>query len=427
MVKEIIIMQEGGIPLFHYHVSGEKKLDELVSAFLSAFGAMAQEVGKERITVMAFALSKFVWVQKGNLLFIALVSQHDSEEIYRVILQDLASKFVSQYYSELVKENVSPRQFRPFVNTVELTLHKFSGIPGLARRYRTAVLSANELSKLKESLDRVEEDISIFRGAFVTDDCHIVLSNLRAYELEDVLDFTESFFIKKEKPKKVTAVTHPGLERNTSFFLLRVPEKGVCAYVVKPDETESVLHDATREFLELIKTIDLEGAKKAKPSRRESPIAFYGYDVAVPTKSTPDILASMRPLFSEISDKLQFRIRTVLSHISADTTISDIHDASGLSRAHIDEALAHLITQGAIQIMRLYPFLGKKDDRFAAYLEVVGIPKRNYKVLDAIWNHCNGRVSVKDISKEAGIPVPRLIDVLRSLGSQVKWNRKPGG
>ncbi|MHA2386096.1 MAG: hypothetical protein ACXAEE_07795 [Candidatus Thorarchaeota archaeon] len=427
MVKEIIIMQEGGIPLFHYHVSGEKKLDELVSAFLSAFGAMAQEVGQERITVMAFAMNKFVWVEKGNLLFIALVSQHDSEEIYRVILRDLASKFVSQYYSELVKEDVSPGQFNQFVDTVELTLHKFSGIPGLARRYRTAVLPADELSKLKESMDRVEEDARIFRGAFVTEDCHIVLSNLRAYELEDVLDFTELFFMEKEKPKKVTAVTHPGLERNTSFYILRVPDKGVCAYVVKPDETESVLFDAGREFLELVKTIDLNDAKKAKPSRRESPMAFYGYDVAVPTKSTPDILASMRPLFSEMSDKLQFRIRTVLGHVSTDTTISDIHVASGLTRSHIDEALAYLIAQGAIQIMRLYPILGKKDDRFAAYLEVVGIPKRDYKVLDAIWNHCNGRLSVKDISKESGIPVPRMIDVLRTLGSQVKWNRKPGG
>ena len=426
MVKEIIIMQEGGIPLFHYHVSGEKKLDELVSAFLSAFGAMAQEGGKERITVMAFATDKFVWVEKGDLLFIAFVSQHDSEEIYRVILQDLASKFVSQYYSELVKEYVSPRQFLQFVDTVELTLHKFSGIPGLARRYRTAVLPSNELSKLKDSLDRVEQNPSIFRGAFVTDDCYIVLSNLRAYELEDVLDFTESFFIKREKPKKVTAVTHPGLERNTSFFLLRVPEKGVCAYVVKPDETNSVLYNATREFLELVKTTDMEQAKKAKPSRRESPIAFYGYDVAVPTKSIPEILASMRPIFSEMSERVQSRIRTVLGYLSPDATISDIHDASGLSREHVDEALAHLIAQGAIQIMRLYPILGKRDERFAAYLEVVGIPKRDYKVLDSIWSHCNGRMSVKDISKESGISVPRIIDVLRSLGSQVKWNRKRG-
>ncbi|MFW9847114.1 MAG: helix-turn-helix domain-containing protein, partial [Candidatus Thorarchaeota archaeon] len=368
-----------------------------------------------------------VWVHKGDLYFIALVSQHDSAEIYRVVLQDLASKFVSQYYSELVKDNVSPKMFSQFVDTVELTLHKFSGIPGLARRYKTAVLPSNDLMALKEILNQVEENPPIYRGALVTTDCFIVVSNMRAYEMEDVLDIAESLYLKGDEAEEMEAVTHPGLERNTSFFFLRVPKKGICAFVVRPGETDSVLYDMVKDFVELVKSMDLEIVKKAYPSRQESPMAFYSFDVVALNRSASEILAGLRPLFSDLPTSIQKRIRAVIACIGKNTTISDIHEESGISRAQVDEALAHLIAQGAIRILRLYPSLGKKDERFAAYLEVVGIPKRDYKVLDAIWSHCNGRLSLRDISKETGIPVPRIYDVLRSLGSQVSWIRKLGG
>jgi len=140
LVKEIIIMRDSGIPLFHYSVSGEKKLDELVAGFLSAMGSMAEQVGEQQIKVMEFATNKFVWEKNGDLFFIALVSLDDSAEIYRAILHDLSEQFVSKYYAKLRHDIIIRREFLPFIDSVESTLQKFDGIPGLARRYKTALL-----------------------------------------------------------------------------------------------------------------------------------------------------------------------------------------------------------------------------------------------------------------------------------------------
>ncbi|MFW9964621.1 MAG: hypothetical protein ACFFCX_13715 [Candidatus Sifarchaeia archaeon] len=180
MVKEIIILREGGILLFHYSVSGTRRLDELTAAFLSAVGSFAQEVSQDRIMVMSFAKSKLVWERKGDLYFIALVSEEDSGEIHRVILQDLAEQFVSMFYSELRRELPATKKFRPFADTVEVILQKFDGIPGLARRYKTILLPAQDLKSLKRVLSEVEINRDILRGGMVTSDGYVAVSNLRA-------------------------------------------------------------------------------------------------------------------------------------------------------------------------------------------------------------------------------------------------------
>ncbi|MGD9397292.1 MAG: hypothetical protein PVJ05_12745, partial [Candidatus Thorarchaeota archaeon] len=217
MVKEIIVLRETGILLFHYSVSGTRRLDELAAAFLSAVGSFAKEVSQDRITVMSFARNKLVWERKGDLYFIALVSEEDSGEIHRVILQDLAEQFVSMFYSDLRRDLPDSKKFRPFADIVELTLQKFDGIPGLARRYKTILLPAEELNTLKRVLSEVEVNRDILRGGMVTADGHVAVSNLRAYELEVVLDFLPTV------NKKVEMRDHSSIEKGTSFLLMQIP------------------------------------------------------------------------------------------------------------------------------------------------------------------------------------------------------------
>ncbi|NHJ14631.1 MAG: hypothetical protein EAX95_13210 [Candidatus Thorarchaeota archaeon] len=412
--------------MFHYHVSGKRKLDELVSAFLSALGAMALEVGNEQITVISFAANKFVWVKKGDLYFIALVSQHDSAEIYRVILQDLAGNFVSTYYSELRQEYPDLKKFSSFSATVETTLQKFSGIPGLARRYKTALLPVAELSSIKDCLDRIEEDPGILRGAVITDDEYILLSNLRAYELEDVFDFLESQSREKPEAETGSILSHPGLEKGTSFFVVGVPGRAICAFVVKSDETDADLANTAKGLVDRIRRLSFEGLKKVTPSKTEAPMAFYDYDVPVPLRPISEILNDLLALYPEVEEALLARLKQVLGKIGGETTISEIHEITGFSRAQVDETIAHLIAKGAVKVMRLYPKLGEKDKRFAAFLEVVGISTRDYKVLDIIWSHCTGELSIKEISRITGISVSKILDVLRELGAQVTFNKKAG-
>jgi hypothetical protein len=339
-------------------------------------------------------------------------------------MQDLAGKFVSNYYSDLRKSDPHPKTFAAFSRTVESTLQKFSGIPGLARRYHTALLPAEGLAGVKKCLTKVEDGPGVLRGAVLTPDGYIVISNLRAYELEDVLDLIES---PQKSANGVGRIkSHPGLEKNTSFFIVNIPKKAVCAFVVKGDESNSDLSDMAKDLVDHVRTTSFEGIKKVEPSRSEAPMAFYDHDVPQTLRPMSDIMNELKALFPDLDNRTFGYLKEVLGKLDGDTTISELHELTGFTRAQIDEALAHLIAKGAIQIVRLYPKLGKRDKRFAAFLEVVGISTRDYKVLDTIWEHCTGSLSVKDISKKTGISVSKILDVLRSLGSQVTWKKMAG-
>ena len=68
----------------------------------------------------------------------------------------------------------------------------------------------------------------------------------------------------------------------------------------------------------------------------------------------------------------------------------------------------------------------ERDERFLAYLEVVGMPKKEYDIVDSVWIFCDGSYSIKEISEQAQIPTTRLIEILRSLGNYVTWNYERG-
>jgi hypothetical protein len=75
----------------------------------------------------------------------------------------------------------------------------------------------------------------------------------------------------------------------------------------------------------------------------------------------------------------------------------------------------------------MYPKLGERDDRFSAYLEVIGLPQSDYVVLEKIWEYCDGRIPIQEISKKSSVAVMDMLKVLRKLGNQVKWMTKPKG
>jgi hypothetical protein len=74
----------------------------------------------------------------------------------------------------------------------------------------------------------------------------------------------------------------------------------------------------------------------------------------------------------------------------------------------------------------MYPILEDRDDRFAAYLEVIGIKKRDYDIVNLIWKYCNGSLSVKEISERTNTPVARILEVLGALGNHVTWSNQRG-
>ncbi|MFW9787459.1 MAG: hypothetical protein ACFFE2_01075 [Candidatus Thorarchaeota archaeon] len=415
MVKEIIVLRDTGILLFHYSVSGTRRLDELAAAFLSAVGSFAKEVSQDRITVMSFAKNKLVWERKGDLYFIALVSEEDSGEIHRVILQDLAEQFVSMFYSDLRRELPDSKKFRAFADTVEVTLQKFDGIPGLARRYKTILLPAEDLNTLKRVLSEVEVNRDILRGGMVSSKGYVSVSNLRAYELEAALDFLPTV------KEKVEMREHSSLEKGTAFLLVQIPKKGLCAFVVKLGMSEKTYLDLINPFTSLLQLTSFENARKFEPDKVEGPISFYDFDavsIAIPEE---DLRRETKMSLSSFSDSIQAGAVRLVNSITETSTVADVVEASGLIREQADEVLAQLIAKGVLRISKLFPVMEDRDERFVAYLEVIGIKKRDFDIVDSIWKYCNGSLSLREISERSDIPAQRILDVLRALGNHVQW------
>jgi hypothetical protein len=414
LVKEIIVLRETGILLFHYSVSGTRRLDELVAAFLSAVGSFAKEVSEDRITVMSFAKDKLVWEKHGDLYFIALVSQDDSGEIHRVILQDLSQQFVSRFYSELTKELPDSKKFRPFADIVEATLEKFNGIPGLARRYKTALLPAPDLRRLKKSLAEVEVNRDIHRGALTTFGGYIATSNLRAYELEAVLDSLAGL------ETEVTLRDHSSLDRGTQFLFVRIPERGFCVFVVNDGLSEKTYLELISPFTSLVRIIGYEEVRLFEPDKIDGPISFYDYDSVHATLDSDKMAKEAKLIFASSPKPIRTGVIKMLERMDKLTTVVELHEASSLQREQADEILAQLIAKGLVRIAKIYPVIGERDERFVAYLEVIGIKKRDFDIVDTIWPFCNGSHSLKEISERTDMPAGRILEVLRSLGKYVE-------
>lgn len=415
MVKEIVVLRDSGILLFHYSVSGTRKLDELAAAFLSAVGSFAQEVRQDRITVMSFETNKLVWERKGDLYFIALVSEDDSGEIHRVILQDLSEQFVSMFYSDLMKDIPDAKRFKPFTDVVEIILHKFDGIPGLARRYKTILLPAQDLNRIKTSMTDVEVNRDILRGALLTYDGHVAASNLRAYELEAALDYLPSL------KKNVEMKDHSSLDRTTELLLIKIDKRCICVFVVKLGLSEKTYLELLKPFISIVQLTSFDDARKFAPDKMEGPISFYAFDAVEPIDPVEDIQREIKMMYATSTENLLSGALRMVNSLGKLTTVTEIHETSGLSRKQADEILANFIAKGMVRITKLFPVLEDRDERFAAYLEVIGIKKRDYDIVNLIWKYCTGSLSIREIAERSSIPASRILEVLGELGNHVTW------
>lgn len=416
MVKEIIVLQEGGILLFHYSIGGTKKLDELVAAFLSAVDSLAQQVGRDRITTISFAANKLVWEKKGNLFFIAMISEESTNEIFRIILRDLAEQFVSMYYADLMNEFFDLGRFKSFTDVVETTLHKFDGIPGLARRYKTILLPSEELNILAKKLVEVEVSRDILRGCLITSDGYIALSHLRAYEIEIVLDLMPILL------RDVEIREHASLEKPTALLLIRTHNKGVAAFIVRLGLSEESYYELVTPFLAYASEADFEGARKLEPEKTESQISFYSFDRVKPIASIDGIEHELNSLLSAASENTRSGAIKLREALPESPLVAEIQHILALPKNQLDELLANLIARNMIRIMKVFPTLDERDERFSMFLEVIGIKKKDFDVVNTIWKYCDGSLSIQEISERTSIPAPRIMEVLRALGNNVAWS-----
>ena len=252
----------------------------------------------------------------------------------------------------------------------------------------------------------------------VTLDGYVAVSNLRAYELETVLDFLPTI------REKVMMKEHSSLEKGSAILFVQIPKKGVSAFVVKLGMSEKTYLDLINPFTSLLQLTSFENARKFEPDKVEGPISFYDFDAVETAVPIEDIRRETKMSLSAFSESIQSGALRLVNAIDLTTTVSEVVEASGLIREQADEVLAQLIAKGIVRISKLFPSMEDRDERFVAYLEVIGIKKRDFDVVESIWKYCNGSLSLREISERSDIPTQRILEVLRALGNHVQWSKQ---
>jgi len=128
-VHEFMVLTTGGTPIFHYSKNETRKLDELLSGFLSAITSFATEFGEKSVQSLSFEGSELLYEPYGaDYLFIFLVETGSSEKVLRVVLRELSKRFVSRYQNELKMDIPVLDVFMDFENDVRGVLSYYEGI-----------------------------------------------------------------------------------------------------------------------------------------------------------------------------------------------------------------------------------------------------------------------------------------------------------
>lgn len=111
----------------------------------------------------------------------------------------------------------------------------------------------------------------------------------------------------------------------------------------------------------------------------------------------------------------------VLSAIDGKTSIYDIGRNLGLSETAISDVVEYLAIRGLLRVSKLCPLIQEKDARFDAYLDLIGLPSKDYQLLERAKSLCDGDRPLVDISERLGVVPEQLYEVLEKLGDEVEW------
>ncbi|MGQ4872171.1 MAG: hypothetical protein ACP6IT_10115, partial [Candidatus Thorarchaeota archaeon] len=195
----------------------------------------------------------------------------------------------------------------------------------------------------------------------------------------------------------------------------------LCAFVVDSRSDRIGLVEKARAFVEAVNRIDISHVPRLEPLPGEEGAAFHELDVIVPTMTRPENVDTVRTMLAGVESEIQHNAITILEHVRRETLLRDVLQATGLEMGPASEALAVLISRGLARVSRAYPVLRERDERFIAYLEVIGMPKKDYDILNRVWEHCDGSKSVSEIAALTNVPATKIMEVLRRLGTHVQW------
>ena len=282
-VQEFMVLTAGGSPIFQYSVTNVRKLDELLSGFLSAITSFASEFGERSIQSLSFEGSELLYEQvEGECLFIFLVEAGSSEKVLRAVLRELSRKFMTRYEAELKMDIPILDVFLDFEHEVRGVFTYYEGIL-------------------------------------------LIMSSLSA-------------FVVPETKKKIM-----------------------------------------------------------------------------------DAVISSRGFLDEFHRDFGATGNRILPEINGKNSIFEISRNLGVSVEEISDIVEYLAIRGLIKVSKMCPLIKSNDSRFDAYLDLIGLPNKDYQLLERAKSFCNGDRPLIEISERLGVVPERLYEVLEKLGDEVDW------
>jgi len=111
----------------------------------------------------------------------------------------------------------------------------------------------------------------------------------------------------------------------------------------------------------------------------------------------------------------------ILPSINGKISIYDMSRNLGVSIDEISDIIEYLAIRGLLKVSKICPFIKSNDSRFDAYLDLIGLPSKDYQLLERAKSFCNGDRPLVDISERLGVVPERLHEVLEKLGEEVEW------
>lgn len=407
------------MPLFNFAPDGAPKLDALVAGFLSAQAGFAEEIGEGQIRVVTFAKNKFVYESHADLLFIIAIGEADDENIYRLIIKEIAQAFEKQYSDVLLQSVISSHLFVGFREYVMEILKKYDKIPKIQQRYPTAILPPENLDKIEELLNIIEGLRGILRAALLTQDGFVIVSKLLQYELE--VGIKQIHQSRKIELPSYFAVSQTTLEEGTKLFIHHVKPVLVLLLIIREDLKVGRCAEMISPLVYGLSNIDYSSMVKIQPKTLVTE-TFSEFDVFTSNPMMESTLFAESTGQAREFDNLFGKAGgDVLQAIDGISTVEEIRTRTGVYGRQLSEILSYLSSRGYIRRIQFYPKLTASDRRFLAYLETVGLPRDEYKILEDAKTYCDGNNTTNDIAQRIGVDEVKLITVLRKLGGNIEW------
>ena len=124
-----MVLKTSGLPIFHYSPIGTRRVDDLLSGFLTAITGFASEFGERTVRSLSFEGSELLYEPAGDdLLFIFLVDAGAPNKVLRAVLRDLSNRFLVRYTAEIAKPIVEEKDFREFEQQARKSFDYYEGI-----------------------------------------------------------------------------------------------------------------------------------------------------------------------------------------------------------------------------------------------------------------------------------------------------------